>query len=101
MNAVVVQGDREAFFARLPRLSDELKKTFAGFALENAETIARDYPPQMRDLVVAWEARGFVGRRGRDDGAGQSVQRRTFRPLTEQERAAADLLVFSDVLPEA
>lgn len=101
VNAVVVQGDREAFFARLPRLSDELKKTFAGFALENAETIARDYPPQMRDLVVAWEARGFVG-----GAVAMMVQDSlysdgTFRPLTEQERAAADLLVFSDVLPEA
>ena len=101
VNAVVVQGDREAFFARLPRLSDELKKTFAGFALENAETIARDYPPQMRDLVVAWEARGFVG-----GAVAMMVQDSlysdgTSRPLTEQERAAADLLVFSDVLPEA
>ena len=55
----------------------------------------------MCDLVVAWEARGFVG-----GAVAMMVQDSlysdgTFRPLTEQERTAADLLVFSDVLPEA
>lgn len=60
---------------------------------------ARDYPPQMRDLVVSWSVSRFIGGMTAllvldalyADGA--------FRPLTEAERAAFGLLVFSDKLP--
>lgn len=96
VNAVVVQGEMEAFFSSLPVLRDDLKKTFADFALERAEMEARDYPPQMRDLVVSWSVSRFIGGMTAllvldalyADGA--------FRPLTEAERAAFGLLVFSD-----
>ena len=99
VNAVVVQGEMEAFFSSLPVLRDDLKKTFADFALERAEMEARDYPPQMRDLVVSWSVSRFIGGMTAllvldalyADGA--------FRPLTEAERAAFGLLVFSDKLP--
>lgn len=61
---------------------------------------ARDYPVQMRDLVVGTSARNFVNNRValmvKDILYGDGI----FRPLTENERVTSDLLMFSDRLPE-
>lgn len=99
VNAVVVQGEMEAFFSSLPVLRDDLKKTFADFALERAEMEARDYPPQMRDLVVSWSVSRFIGGMTALLVLDALYADGTFRPLTEAERAAFGLLVFSDKLP--
>ncbi len=101
VNIMVMRGERNEFFSKLPELDEEIKRTFADYALEDATLRAKDYPSQMRDLIVAESAGCFVG--------GNTVAlmvmdilygNGTFRALTEDERVTANLLMFCDRLPE-
>ena len=88
------------FFAKLPSLGEEIKKTFADYTLEHAMIVAKNYPPQMRDLVISRNVSSFV-----DSTVALMVmdilyKNGTFRPLTEQEKITANLLMFCDQLPE-
>ena len=98
---MVMRGEQNEFFSRMPELDEEIKRTFADYALEDATLRAKDYPSQMRDLIVAYNAGSFVG--------GNTVALMvmdilygtgTFRALTEDERVTANLLMFCDRLPE-
>ena len=60
VNIMVVKGNAHDFFARIPDLDETFKKQFANYAFEHAQAVARDYPPQMRDLIVSWTASGFI-----------------------------------------
>lgn len=100
VNIVVMRGERNEFFSKLPSLDESIKRTFADYALEQAMLKAKDYPPQMRDLVVGDDAGSFVG--------GNTVAlmvmdilygNGTLRPITEEERATANLIMFCDRLP--
>ncbi len=101
VNLMVSKEDRNDFFEKIPELEEELKKAFVQDALEMASIEAQAYPPQMRDLVMDWNAGGFIG----SDVAvmvmdilyGEGV----FQELTEEERITSNLIMFSDVLPEA
>ena len=100
VNIMVMRGEANAFFSKLPELSEEVKRTFVNYALEHAMLIAKDYPSQMRDLVVARYVDAFV-----NQTVGLMVmdilyENGTFRPLTEQEKITANLLMFCDQLPE-
>ncbi len=101
VNIMVMRGERNEFFSKLPDLDEGIKRTFADYALEDATLRAKDYPPQMRDLIVADSAGSFVG--------GFTVAlmvmdilygNGTFRTLTKDERVTANLLMFCDRLPE-
>ena len=88
------------FFAKIPELDEKIKSTFADYALEQAMLIAKDYPPQMRDIVVAGNVVAFV-----DSKVALMVMdilygNGTFRPLTEDEKITSTLLMFCDRLPE-
>ena len=96
---MVMRGDAEAFFSSLPTLSDELKQTFADYALEQATLAAKDYPPQMRDLVIGKDARGFIGGAVALMVMDILYGNSTFRPLTEQEKVTSNLIMFCDTLP--
>lgn len=100
VNILVVKGEQEDFFSKIPELDDSHKKLFADFALEMGSIRARDYPVQMRDLVVGTSVRNFVDNRValmvKDILYGNGI----FRPLTENERVTSDLLMFSDRLPK-
>ena len=100
VNIMVIKDSQEEFFAKIPALSDEMKAQFADKALEFAMLSARRHPPQMQDLIIAWGVRGFifstVALMVLDILYGDGM----FRPLTEKERVAANLLMFSDILPE-
>ncbi len=99
--AIMVVKEREkSFFSRLPTLDDEIKRTFADYALEQAMQTAKDYPPQMRDLVIDWSVGGFVGSTVALMLMDILYKNGTFRPLSENERISSNLLMFSDVLPE-
>ena len=100
VNIMVASVDSDEFFASLPTLHEELKKTFADFALEQATLLAEDYPPQMRDLVVAIQVGGFVGRTVALMVMDILYGNGTFRPLTEQEKVTSNLIMFCDRLPE-
>ena len=100
VNIMVIKGSGEDFFAKLPALNDDIKARFADKALEFAMLSARRYPPQMQDLIIAWGVGGFIGSTialmVMDILYGEGI----LRPLTEQERVTANLLMFSDILPE-
>ena len=100
VNIMVIKGSMDDFFAKIPALNDEIKAHFADKALEFAMLSARRYPPQMQDLIIAWGVGGFIGSTVAlmvmDILYGEGV----FRPLTEEERVTANLLMFSDMLPE-
>lgn len=100
INIMVIKGDQKEFFSKLPPLDEELKKTFADYALEQAMLIAKDYPPQMHDLVVNWNAGGFVGTTVALMLMDILYGNGTFKPLTEEEKVTSNLLMFCDRLPE-
>ncbi len=100
VNIMVMQGEAKAFFAKLPELDEATKKTFADYALEHAMLVAKKYPSQMRDLVVARYVNAFV-----DSTVALMVmdilyENGTFRPLTEGEKVTSNLLMFCDQLPQ-
>ena len=99
VNLMVVRGKAEDFFAKIPELDEKFKKQFADYAFEYAQTIARDYPPQMRDLIFSWTASGFIG-----NGVALMVmdilyENGTFQALTDEEKITSNLILFTDVLP--
>ncbi len=100
VNLMVSKEEHNAFFKKIPELEEALKREFVQDALEMAAIEAQDNPPQMRDLVMDWNAGGFIG----NDVAvmvmdilyGEGV----FQELTEEERITSNLIMFSDVLPD-
>ena len=53
----------------------------------------------MRDLVIAWNAGGFVSNTVAVMVMDILYSNGTFRELTENEKVTSDLLMFCDVLP--
>ena len=100
VNIMVIKGAQGDFFARIPAVSDEVKARFTDKELEFAMHSARQYPPQMQDLIVARHVRGFIGSTVPMMVMDILYGDGTFKPLTEKERVTANLLMFSDVLPE-
>lgn len=100
VNIMVIKGKAEEFFAAIPDLDEKVKMQFADCAFEYAQTIARDFPPQMQDLVFSCTATGFVG----NNAVALMVmdilyKNGIFRALTDQEKITSNLILFSDVLP--
>jgi len=97
---MMIKGDFKSTWDTLPDLSSTLKEKIAVSALECASQEAKNYPPQMQDLIMG-NASGFIG----GDVAVMVMDRLyasgTFRPLTDEERITANLIMFSDVLPKA
>ena len=100
VNIMVVHDKAEAFFSKLPELSEEVKRTFVNYALEHAMLIAKDYPSQMRDLVVARYVDAFVNQTVGLMAMDILYENGTFSPLTEQEKVTSNLLMFCDQLPK-
>ncbi|MBE6798336.1 MAG: sigma-70 family RNA polymerase sigma factor [Ruminococcaceae bacterium] len=99
VNIMMVKGEAKEFFARIPALDGEFKERLAGKALEFAMQEAKSYPPQMQDLIVGQGVSDLI-----DRTVGLMVldilySNGTFKPLTENERVASNLLMFSDILP--
>lgn len=100
INIMVLKGSANEFFSKLPSLDDKLKRTFADYALELATLAAKNYPPQMQDLVINGNVCCFI-----DSVAALMVmdilyENGTFRPLNEAEKITANLIMFCDKLPE-
>ena len=81
-------------------MNEELKKNFADFALEQAMLISKDYPSQMRDLIVTYNVNSFIGRTVALMVLDILYENGTFRPLTEEEKVTSNLLMFCDKLPK-
>ncbi len=97
---MVLRGEWNRLFSRIPSLSEDLKKTFADFALERAMLTAKDYPPQMRDLVMTRNVAGFVGTTVALMVMDILYGNGTLKPLTEEERITSNLFMCCDILPE-
>lgn len=99
VNIMVVKGAASEFFKKIPSCNEQIKDKFADTALEFATAIARNYPPQMQDLVIAQNVSGFI----RSDVAMMVMDilygNGTFRALTPNEKVTSTLLMFSDILP--
>lgn len=100
INIMIVKGDMETFFDRIPPAPESVMKKITEDALETASFYAKQYPPQMHDLVIARELQNYVGNVVALMVKDLLYQNGTFRPLTETERITSDLIMFSDVLPE-
>lgn len=99
VNIMIVKGKAEDFFDKIPKLNQKIKKQFTDYAFEYAQILARDYPPQMRDLVFDRSASGFV-----DNEVALMVmdilyRDGTFKALTEREKITSNFILFTDVLP--
>lgn len=99
VNIMVVQGKAEDFFDKIPELDEKFKKQFADYAFEYAQTIARDYPPQMRDLIFSWTAGGFISNVVALMVMDILYANGTFQALTDREKITSNLILFTDVLP--
>lgn len=99
INIMVVKGEAEDFFVKIPSLDDTFKKEFAGYALETAEMTAKNYPPQMRDLIISWNAGGFISNSVAVMVMDILYESEKFKTLTENEKVTANLLMFCDRLP--
>ena len=100
INIMIIRGDQSEFFSKLPSLDESLKRTFADYALEQATLIAKDYPPQMRDLIINWRAGGFVCTTVALMVTDILYENGTFAPLEDFEKVTSNLLMFCDRLPE-
>jgi len=100
INIMVMRGEQNEFFSKLPSLSEELKRRFADYALEQATLTAKNYPPQMRELIVNHNVCGFIGNVTALILMDILYGNGTFAPLTEEEKITSNLLMFCDKLPE-
>ena len=101
INLMIVKEQRTDFFAKIPDFSHKCNKKFAAKALEYASMEAKHHPPQMQELIINWEASCFIGNAVALMVLDELYENGTFKPLTEQEKATANLLMFADILPNA
>lgn len=98
-NIMIVKGTAEEFFKNIPKLDNAVKERFADAAFEYAMINAKNYPPQMQDLVVNWSVEGFIGTKVALMVMDILYSNGTFKPLTDQEKVTSNLLMFSDIIP--
>lgn len=99
VNIMVVNSTVAALAEQFPDLDEAVKAHFYDFALEQATLEARAYPPQMQDLIVWDRVRSFIGSTVAMMVLDILYENGTFRPLNEQEKVSANLLMFCDRLP--
>lgn len=98
-NIPIIKGTMDEFFDKLPSLHEEMERRFARTALDFATQVAKRYPQQMHDLVISRNVQLFISSTVALMVLDILYGNGTFRPLTENERLSANLLMFSDVLP--
>ncbi len=96
---MVARNEVKDEIERIPPVSEDILHRFARAALEYAMNEAQDYPPQMQDLIVCDKTYSFLGPTVALMTCDLLYERGVWKPLTEAERAAVDLIVFSDTLP--
>lgn len=99
VNIMIIKGNHQDFFDKIPTLTKEIKDKFASKVLEFALMEAKYYPPQMQDLILCWTVEGFIGTQVALMVMDILYENGTFKPLTEQEMVTSNLLMFCDTLP--
>ena len=100
INIMIAKTSSSDFFDRIPFYDEEIKNKFADKILEYAANEAKKYPTQMQDLIVCRSAELFIGNTVAIMTMDILYGNGTFRPLNEKEKVTANLLMFSDRLPE-
>jgi len=98
VNIMMIKGNHNNFFEKIPNVCEDIQKEAADSALEYAMLKAKSYPPQMQDLIVAQNSTllgNTVAMMALDILYGNG----TFKELTENEKVTANLVMFSDTLP--
>ena len=100
INIMIVKSSWNDFKKMIPGPDKSLLDEFAKYALEQAMVLAKQYPPQIQDRFIYefmdWAVGSTVAMMVLDELYSSG----TFRPLTEQEKITANLLMFADRLPE-
>ncbi len=99
VNIMVAKISSSEFFDKIPFFGEEIKNKFSGKIIEYAMNEAKNYPPQMQDLIVHRSAELFIGNTVAIMTMDILYGNGTFRPLNEKEKVTANLLMFSDRLP--
>ena len=87
------------FIEKLPLPDENLLRRITDCALELAMLDAKNYPPQMQDLIVSWGVGGFLHGTVALMVMDMLYENGTFKPLTDDEKITSNLLMFSDILP--
>ncbi len=96
---MVTRNEVKDEIARISSVGEDILRRFAGAALAYAMTEARDYPPQMQDLIVCEKMYSFIDPVTALMTCDLLYERGVWKPLREAEKVAVDLLMFSDALP--
>ena len=100
VNIMIVKKSWDEFANLIPKPDESLLKEFANYALEQAMVMARQYPPQIQDRVIVDVMHFAIGSTVAMMVLDILYESKVFRPLTTAEKIAANLLMFSDRLPE-
>lgn len=100
LNIMVVKSEINMFFDRIPNPEQEILDEFAKYALEQAMILTKMYPPQMQDFIITEFVRYFIGCDVAMMVMDELYDHGVFKPLTETEKATANLLMFADRLPD-
>jgi RNA polymerase sigma factor (sigma-70 family) len=100
LNVLVVKKTIEEFDALIPSPEKEQLDEFAKIAIEQAVMLAKNYPPQMQDFIVFEFVKWYVDNTVAMIVLDKLYDSGEYKPLTQSEKATANLLVFSDRLPQ-
>ena len=99
INVMIVKSSFSDFADLIPKPDEDLLKECVKFALEQAMIQSKMYPPQIQDRVVFDMMEFFIGPAVAMMVLDELYDSKVFRPLTDQERITANLLMFCDQLP--
>ena len=100
LNVLVVKKTMEEFDALIPSPDKDQIDEFAKIAIEQAVMHAKNYPPQMQDFIVFEFVKWYVDNTVAMIVLDKLYDSGEYKPLTQSEKATANLIVFSDRLPQ-
>ena len=100
INIMVLKQSFDSFSKLIPSPDKVLLDEFAKYALEQAMVKAKQYPPQVQDIVIVEFMHMFIGYPVAMMVMDELYDNKIFRPLTDKEKITANLLMFCDQLPE-
>lgn len=100
LNVLVVKKTMEEFDALIPSPDKDQLDEFAKIAIEQAVMLAKNYPPQMQDFIVFEFVKWYVDNTVAMIVLDKLYDSGEYKPLTQSEKATANLIVFSDRLPQ-
>lgn len=100
LNVLVVKKSMEEFDALIPSPDKDQLDEFAKIAIEQAVMLAKNYPPQMQDFIVFEFVKWYVDNTVAMIVLDKLYDSGEYKPLTQSEKATANLIVFSDRLPQ-